>query len=645
MKTHRVANYLVVSILLTLLSGAIKYYNVSEKKETTYLLTHEQALISESYSLLTSMLDAETGQRGFILTNDSAYLHPYENSIAVVSQKLNALTLLASDNASQRALMKDKIAPVVNQKLEELKQSLDIYGHEGQASAIAFIKKDAGRLSMDHLRDLLGEFRQYHETLLQERNATLHTIYIINDTVHYISFLLIGLVSGYALYVLLQQSKQNVELVANLQDANQTLEQKVHERTQELERKSQQTEKLNDDLQDNIEELQSFYDVLQTNSADAEEALLEVRDLYDNAPCGYHSVAPDTTIIRINSTELRWLGYIREEVVGKLSIKDIVSEQSVAIFAENFPLFIKNGQLRNLEFDMKRKDGTIFPVLLNSTAIYNNRGEFVSSRSIIVDNSERKTLERQLRDVNARLVRLNEEKDHFLGIATHDLKSPLNGVLGLVNLMKLQHSNLTPDQLQYLNLMENSCVNMHMLIQNLLDVNRIEQGKNAINKEYIAINGLLKKQYHVFRQTAEKKNISLILEDHVPDFSIHTDPEILNRILENLISNAIKFSPAHKEVAINVVRTETHIRFEVLDQGPGLSAVDKQKIFGKFQRLSARPTGGETSSGLGLSIVKELVLALNGSIVVESEENKGAKFIVQLPLQELDASTVPNGQK
>src|SRR5689334_10019343 len=147
MKTpHRVANYLVVSILLTLLSSAIKYYNVSEKKETTDLLTHEQNIIRESYSLLTSMLDAETGQRGFILTNDSAYLLPYQNSIAVVGQKLNALTQLASDNASQRVLLKDKITPVVNQKLKELKQSLEIYAHQGQVPAIAFIKKDAGRL-------------------------------------------------------------------------------------------------------------------------------------------------------------------------------------------------------------------------------------------------------------------------------------------------------------------------------------------------------------------------------------------------------------------------------------------------------------------------------------------------------------------
>jgi len=366
--------------------------------------------------------------------------------------------------------------------------------------------------------------------------------------------------------------------------------------------------------------------------ANAQEAMREIRDLYDNAPCGYHSLAPDGTFLRMNATELEWLGYTRDEVIGKLKFTDIVSSEGREMVESRFAQFIRSGQLRNLEYNMKRKNGTTFPIIVNSTAIYDAKGNYVSSRSAIMDNTDRKVLEQQLRDANARLLRLNEEKNHFLGIATHDLKSPLNGVLGLVNLMKLQHNNLTTEQLQYLALMENSCVNMHMLIQNLLDINRIERGLNGINKEYIAINTLLKKQYHVFKQSAEKKNIALILEDHVPDFKLHTDPEMLSRILENLISNAIKFSPANKEVIITAVRTETYVRFEVLDQGPGLSESDKKKLFGKFQRLSARPTGGETSSGLGLSIVKELVQALNGSIVVESEENMGAKFIVKLPL-------------
>lgn len=629
---HRVANYLVASILLTLLSGAIKYYNVAEKKETVQRLNHAHDVIHESYSLLTTLLDAETGQRGYVLTGDSAYLVPYKAAVATLDEKLNALSHLTEDNPEMNALFQRDIVPRVEQKRQELKHSLVLFASQGHAATVAYIKNDSGKLSMDHLRNALEHIREYEDTQLNLRNQRLRTIYIINDTIHYASFILISLVSGYAFYVLLQQNRRNRELLTGLHEANRTLEQKVHDRTLELEKKNHLTEKLNKDIQENFEELESFYDALQTSSAFAEDTLREIRDLYDNAPCGYHSLASDGTLQRMNATELNWLGYTREELVGKLNFKDLITPASARIFKNKFQNFKQNGEIRNLEFEMQRKDGTCFPVLINATAIYNAQGEYISSRSAVIDLTERKQLELKLLDANAGLIRINEEKNHFLGIATHDLKSPLNGVLGLINLIKMHAKNLTVDQLQYLKLMEDSSINMQMLIKNLLDISRIEQGLNTVNKEYVAINALLKKQYHVFIESAQKKNISLILQDHVPDFHFHTDPEILSRILENLISNAIKFSPSYREVAISVIRTETYIRFEVLDQGPGITKKDREKLFGKFQRLTARPTAGESSSGLGLSIVKELVNALNGNIVVESDENKGAKFIVELPL-------------
>ncbi|MBL0741253.1 CHASE3 domain-containing protein [Chryseolinea lacunae] len=629
---RRVANYLVASILLTLLSGAIKYYNVAEKKETTQLLNHAHEVIHESYSLLTTLLDAETGQRGFVLTGDSSYLLPYETAIAIVDAKVNTLSSLTDDNPVMSDLFHRDIVPLVQQKRQELRKSLTLLQTQGQAATVAFIKNDSGKISMDHLRSALDRIRDYEDTQLNLRNNRLRTIYFINDTIHYASFFLISLVSGYALYVLLLQNRRNRELLTGLHEANRTLEQKVHDRTLELEKKNHLTEKLNKDIQENFEELESFYDALQTSSAFAEDTLREIRDLYDNAPCGYHSLAADGTLQRMNATELNWLGYTREEVVGKLKFKNLITPTSARLFDKKFQTFKQQGEIRNLEFEMQRKDGTCFPVLINATAIYNAQGEYISSRSAVIDLTERKKLELQLLDANAVLIRLNEEKNHFLGIATHDLKSPLNGVLGLINLIKMQAHNLTADQLQYLRMMEDSSINMQMLIKNLLDINRIEQGLNTVNKEYVAISALLKKQYQVFRESAQKKNISLILQDHVPDFHFHTDPEMLSRILENLISNAIKFSPSYREVAISVIRTETYIRFEVLDQGPGISKQDREKLFGKFQRLSARPTAGESSSGLGLSIVKELVNALNGNIVVESDENRGSKFIVELPL-------------
>ncbi|NBP68146.1 MAG: GHKL domain-containing protein [Cytophagia bacterium] len=152
----------------------------------------------------------------------------------------------------------------------------------------------------------------------------------------------------------------------------------------------------------------------------------------------------------------------------------------------------------------------------------------------------------------------------------------------------------------------------------------------ALEKEKIEIGHLLTTQQDIFKEVAQRKGIHLIIEDHTENLSFNADKEALNRILENLLSNAIKFSDAYSYVKLKVSTTPTHVKFEVKDQGPGISKNDLPKLFGKFQRLSARPTGGESSSGLGLSIVKELVDLMKGKISVETAENEGTSFIVEI---------------
>ncbi|MCZ8215965.1 MAG: HAMP domain-containing sensor histidine kinase, partial [Cyclobacteriaceae bacterium] len=174
------------------------------------------------------------------------------------------------------------------------------------------------------------------------------------------------------------------------------------------------------------------------------------------------------------------------------------------------------------------------------------------------------------------------------------------------------------------------CISMKSLVSNLLDINKIEQGRAALEKEEIEIKHLLTTQQDIFKEVAHRKGINLIIEDHTENLSFNADNEALNRILENLLSNAIKFSDASSYVRLKVSTTPTHVKFEVRDQGPGISKDDLPKLFGKFQRLSARPTGGESSSGLGLSIVKELVDLMKGKISVETAENEGTSFIVEI---------------
>jgi PAS domain S-box-containing protein len=331
----------------------------------------------------------------------------------------------------------------------------------------------------------------------------------------------------------------------------------------------------------------------------------------------------------MNQTELDWLGYSAAEVINKLYFVELLNNESADFFHKIYPEFKKTGRINNIEFELKKKDGAILPIVLSSTAIYDEAGQYLMSRSTIFDISRRKDLEQKIIHVNDALIQLNVEKDHFLGIAAHDLKSPINSILGLINLFK-QEENTTASQREYLAIIERSCISMKSLVSNLLDINKIEQGRAALEKEKIEIGHLLTTQQDIFKEVAQRKGIHLIIEDHTENISFSADKEAMNRILENLLSNAIKFSDASSYVKLIVSTTPTHIKFVVKDQGPGISKDDLPKLFGKFQRLSARPTGGESSSGLGLSIVKELVDLMKGKISVETAENEGTSFIVEI---------------
>ena len=158
---------------------------------------------------------------------------------------------------------------------------------------------------------------------------------------------------------------------------------------------------------------------------------------------------------------------------------------------------------------------------------------------------------------------------------------------------------------------------------------RIRVGDDGIFINVI-ISNLLSRINAQFQPIAARKNIVLKIENNIDEDSIVTDPDALFQILDNLISNAVKFSFPGKDVKVRALCDENFIRFEVSDRGQGLYKEELQKLYGKFQKLSARPTAGESSSGLGLSIVKELVHLLHGEITVTSKIGEGSTFTVSL---------------
>lgn len=233
---------------------------------------------------------------------------------------------------------------------------------------------------------------------------------------------------------------------------------------------------------------------------------------------------------------------------------------------------------------------------------------------------------------NSELVRLHEEKNEFLGIVAHDLKSPLSGIIGVTEM--LMHGEFTHEQQQSMgSTIHSSAVRMFTIVKNILDQNALETGRLQITPIPIEIMMLVYDAARMFALQAEAKNIHLVVEEPQTELpQVWGDASAILQILENLISNAIKYSPFNSSVNLIIQATPVSIQLIVRDEGPGLSEEDKRKLFIKFERLSPRPTAGEDSTGLGLSIVKKLVDAMHGSVLCESELGKGTAFIVELPI-------------
>ena len=238
----------------------------------------------------------------------------------------------------------------------------------------------------------------------------------------------------------------------------------------------------------------------------------------------------------------------------------------------------------------------------------------------------------ELKHARQQLRAMNDEKNEFMGIAAHDLRSPLNAVQGYIEMMQEEPEMERTEQVDLLSRIHSATKRMADMVQNLLDANRIERGEMKLNMASSDLCPIVGKVVDAQRSRAKFKNQSLHLEIEKTPIMARIDPDIMVQVVENIVSNAIKYSPPEKNIFV-ALKTETEaIRIEVQDEGPGLSEDDLKKLFGKFARLSAKPTGGEHSTGLGLSIVKKMVEAMSGKVWCESEIGQGAKFIVQLPV-------------
>ncbi len=231
------------------------------------------------------------------------------------------------------------------------------------------------------------------------------------------------------------------------------------------------------------------------------------------------------------------------------------------------------------------------------------------------------------------LIKLSDLKNKFLGIAAHDLRSPIGVVKNFIILFLNGYlGEIDEKQREVLNTMDKNCDRMLNLIHNILDFSAIESGNLELKLESLDLHKFFHTYESMIKSLAEKKQIELKLkiESELPEITV--DSNRIMQVLDNLVTNAIKFSFPNTTVTLSARKSGESVEISVADQGQGIPENEISKIFKEFSKTSVRPTGGEKSTGLGLAIVRRIIEAHNGSIDVNSIVGKGTTFTIKLPI-------------
>jgi signal transduction histidine kinase len=248
-------------------------------------------------------------------------------------------------------------------------------------------------------------------------------------------------------------------------------------------------------------------------------------------------------------------------------------------------------------------------------------------------NNELVNLQRELSRKNAELARLNELKNQFLGMAAHDLRNPLAAIQAYSEfLIEETGPELSDEHQEFLNVIHESSYFMVQLVNELLDVSTIESGQLRLNRSYTDLVALVRRSVELNNTLAHKKDITLTLEVAGDFPTVAIDGSKMVQVVNNLISNAIKYSYPDSNVLIRLRRDDGRATLLVADEGQGIPEDETDKLFQYFGRTSVQTTAGERSTGLGLAIARNIVVGHGGEIWAESEVGEGSTFYVSLPL-------------
>ncbi|WP_052191271.1 response regulator [Luteibacter sp. 9133] len=688
---QRTSLALIVVIVFFLVTGLLAWQNIRSIRDNNEKVIHSQQTVTALSEILSSAQDAETGQRGFLLTGNDRYLEPYRAAVAGVPARLDTVREALRDNPAQLARLKE-VGARLGDKFAELKTTIELRQTQGFDAAVAVVNSDRGKAAMDAIRSQLGTMQTEELALRDKRVAEMTSAYSSALTSGILSALL-----GVALTVVVGV------LIRNASRARQRSEwlQAGQLELASVMRGDQGTDELGANVlaflarflnaqagalfvnaatfferigvyglapgHDTVERFLPTEGLL--GQAAAEQRMLVVNDV----PDGYLSVGSALgkekprqlvmlpVLVDGEVNGVLELGFFRPIDDDALTLLDeVASDIGVALRSATY-----RAELSRLLEETRRQSDSLQHQSEELRASNEELEE--QSRALKQSQHELEQQQAELEQTNAHLeeqasqlevqrddlYRANEQieakaeevqrasryKSDFLANMSHELRTPLNSALILSKLLADNpRGNLTEEQVKFARTIHSSGNDLLTLINDILDLSKIEAGHIAIQPEPFAVDRMVNGLIPGFQPIAEQKGLSfeVTMSPGCPAV-LDTDRQRLEQILRNLLSNAFKFTE-EGGVRVDVsAGTQGDVVFTVSDTGIGIPIEQQRRIFDAFQQADGTISRKYGGTGLGLSISVELSRLLGGGITVESEVGQGSTFILTLPLSIADA--------
>ena len=682
----RTAAGFAAAIVTVLLIAFFGYRSLDNEAEGVALTTHTLDVMRRVDGLLSSLKDAETGQRGYLLTDREAYLEPYDDARANIPGQFKELRRLTANNARQQQLL-DQLQRFSDQKLAEIQETVLLKRAGNAQGALAVIFTDRGKLLMDQIRDVTDQLIEQDRTALasrmeSSRQASELTLVITAGGAAILFVLIITAAFLTSRDFLAQQTE------AWLQSGQSALSERV------------QGEQRLETLGQNVLEFLSRYleaevgaiyiveggqfrrfagyalpagygpvaDTLRPGEGLAGQAAKEnrIRVVHD-VPAQYLPVAStlgkfkpahlliapasDGALVQavvelgffraLLPSDVEFLRRVRELIgIAVRSAKDrtrleeLLEEtqrQSEELQTQQEELRVANEELTEQGQVLKSSQARLES---QQAGLQQTNSQLEEQTSIL--ESQRDELQRAqatLSERAAELARSNQYKSEFLANMSHELRTPLNSSLILAKLLAdNKPGNLNEEQVRFAQTIFGAGNDLLTLINDILDLSKIEAGKVEVQPESIVVAEVAEALTRSFEPMARERRLAFTctVDPGTPE-RIHTDPQRLGQILKNLLANACKFTQAGA-IALRVsAAPEGQVTFAVQDSGIGIPPEQQEVIFEAFRQADGSTHRKYGGTGLGLSISRDLARLLGGDVTVQSEVGKGSIFTLRLP--------------